>query len=329
MKSPFLTSLTEFMQVRHYARKTIESYLYWVVQYIRFHGNQHPNKLGNRDVEAFLSDLVVSKQVAASTQNLALNALVFLYKEFLKKPLDIDLRFRHSKKQRKLPVVLTPTEIKKLFAAIPAQTLLPYQLMYGSGLRLMETIRLRVKDIDFDYGAIRVWQSKGGKSRIVTLAKELHPLLRFQIETVKHLYTQDQLNPNYDGVQMPNRLAEKYPSASKSLEWQFLFPAKQLCRYGDEPGWYRHHLHETTLQKTIIKARFAAEIAKPLSCHTLRHSFATHLLEAGADIRTVQEQLGHSDVKTTQIYTHVIERGASGVRSPLSNLFIGNTSPNV
>lgn len=321
MKSPFLTSLKEFMLARHYARKTIQTYRYWIVQYIRFHRNQHPSKLTNADVEQFLTFLVSQVHASASTQNIALNALVFLYKEYLQQPLDMDLRFRKSNKHKKLPVVLTPREVKLLFDAIPSQSLLPYQLMYGSGLRLMETVRLRVKDIDFDYGALRIWQSKGGKNRVVTLAKELHPALHQQIQIVRQLHQLDLQNPLYEGVNLPTRLKEKFPNADKSLGWQFLFPARYLSQYGLNEGWYRHHIHETSLQKMLARSQYKLKLNKSISCHTLRHSFATHLLAGGADIRTVQEQLGHSDVRTTQIYTHVIDRGAAGVKSPLSALF--------
>jgi integron integrase len=318
MKSLFLISLREFMLTRHYARKTIQAYLYWVVQYIRFNHNSHPNTLGNKDVEAFLNHLVINQNASAATQSLALNALVFLYREFLHNPLDIDLSFKRSIKHSKLPIVLTQNEIIRLFQAIPTSSLLPYQLMYGSGLRLMETVRLRVKDIDFDYGALRIWQSKGGKNRIVTLARELYLPLQNQIATVHQLHNSDLTRSQYVGVNLPHRLANKYPDAPMSLEWQFIFPAQHLCQYGLNLGYYRHHIHETALQKMIKRAANRAELTKNVSCHTLRHSFATHLLESGADIRTVQEQLGHSDVKTTQIYTHVIDRGANGVRSPLS-----------
>lgn len=320
MKSIFLTSVKEFMLVRHYARKTIQTYLFWIVQYIRFNNNQHPSKLTSQDVERFLTHLTTQRKVSASTQSIALNALVFLYREFLHQPLDINMNFKYSNKQRKLPVVLTQNEIIQLFRSIPPNSQLPYQLMYGSGLRLMETVRLRVKDIDFNYGALKIWNSKGGKNRIVTLARELFEPLNIQISMVKQLHLSDLQHPQYIGVSMPNRLAKKFPDGPKSLEWQFLFPAQHLCQYGLEGGLYRHHIHESSLQKMIKRSKVRAEINKSVTCHTLRHSFATHLLESGADIRTVQEQLGHSDLKTTQIYTHVIERGANGVMSPLSKI---------
>ncbi|RQW62248.1 integron integrase [Vibrio viridaestus] len=242
MKSPFLTSIHEFMLVKHYARSTIQTYLYWIVQFIRFNNNIHPAKLNSHNVERFLTYLTVNKNVSASTQSLALNALVFLYREFLKSPLDIDMNFKHSKNQRKLPVVLPKTEIIELFQAIPTQSRLPFQLMYGSGLRLMETVRLRVKDIDFNYGALQIWDSKGGKNRIVTLARELAEPLKAQIGLVQHVHTQNKKNTNYIGVSIPNRLAQKFPSAPQSLEWQFLFPSNHLCQYGLERGMFRYAL---------------------------------------------------------------------------------------
>ncbi|MFV0448826.1 MAG: integron integrase [Vibrio sp.] len=320
MKSPFLNELTQFMLARHYAKTTVQTYRYWVVQFIRFNSNQHPNLLGKDDVEAFLTHLVVQLNVSVATQALALNALVFLYRDFLAKPLDLDMRFQKSTKNKKLPVVLTQREVVQLLRLIPVQSRLPFQLMYGSGLRLMETVRLRVKDIDFDYGAIRIWQSKGGKNRVVTLAEELHSSLYNQIAKVRLIHQQDSNTPEYSGTSLPFRLAEKYPNAPKSLDWQFLFPSLHLSQFGADNNWYRHHLHESSLQKIIRQASRKMDTHKTITCHTLRHSFATHLLESGSDIRTVQEQLGHSDVKTTQIYTHVINRGAGGVKSPLSNL---------
>ncbi len=322
MKSPFLTAISEFMYSRHYAKTTIKAYRYWIVQFIRFHNNRHPETMGKLEVEAFLTGLVVQLKVSAATQSLALNALVFLYRDFLSKPLEVDMRFQKSTKHKKLPVVLTPKEVAKVLSLIPTQSRLPFQLMYGSGLRLMETVRLRVKDIDFDYGALRIWNSKGGKSRIVTLAEELHQPLYNQIAKVRLLHQQDMNTQQYCGVSIPFRLAEKYPSAPMSLDWQFLFPSIHLSQFGNSQNWYRHHLHESSLQKVIKKASISMKLQKPITCHTFRHSFATHLLESGCDIRTVQEQLGHSDVKTTQIYTHVINRGASGVKSPFSKLGI-------
>jgi len=250
----------------------------------------------------------------------ALNALVFLYRSILEKPLTLELNFNKSKQATKLPVVLTQIEVSALLAQISNQYSLPCQLMYGSGLRLMEVVRLRVQDIDFDYNSIQVWQGKGGKNRRVTLAKELCEFLKSQIAMVQSIYKQDQLNPNYKGVWLPYALARKYPSASNDVKWHYLFPSNRLSIDPETTLLRRHHIDETTLRKAVKMAAQNAEIEKNVTCHSLRHSFATHLLQRGADIRTVQEQLGHTDIRTTQIYTHVLEQGANGVRSPLSDI---------
>lgn len=320
MKSQFLLSIREFMLTRYYAKKTIEAYLHWIVRYIHFHNKKHPSLLGDKDVEEFLTHLAVTCKVATKTQSLALNSLSFLYKEILKQPLSLEIRFQRSQLERKLPVVLTQEEIRCLLNIIEPKYQLPVKLLYGSGLRLMECIRLRVQDIDFDYGAIRVWQGKGGKNRTVTLAKELYPHLKEQIAVTKRYFERDLHQKNYGGVWLPTALKEKYPTAPYEFRWHYLFPSLQLSLDPESDVLRRHHMSETVLQKAVRKSAKEAGIEKNVTCHTLRHSFATHLLEAGADIRTVQEQLGHTDVKTTQIYTHVLDRGASGVLSPLSRL---------
>ena len=319
-KSPFLSYIIEFMYSRHYAKKTIETYVHWIKQYILFHHKQHPEQLSETHVEQFLTYLVVKRNVAQKTQALALNAISFLYREILSRPLELNMRFKHSKVERKIPVVLTRSEVSLLLGTIKPEYKLMAQLLYGSGLRLMELIRLRYQDIDFDYGVIRVWQGKGGKNRQVTLAKELYHPLKDQQTTVENLYRYDVQQPDYTGVNMPTAMERKYPNASKTLSWQYLFPSRILSVDPKTNLTKRHHINPSSLQKAIKYASKQAQIQKTVTCHTLRHSFATHLLESGADIRTVQEQLGHSDVKTTQIYTHVLERGATGVTSPLSHL---------
>lgn len=320
MKSIFLTYVSEQMWTRRYAKRTIESYLYWIKGFINFTGKIHPEKCHDKEVELFLTFLVTQLNVAPKTQALALNALVFLYREIIKNPLNINLKFNKNSVQPKLPVVLTTLEITQLLKMISAQYALPCKLMYGSGLRLMETVRLRVQDIDFDYLSVMIWHGKGGKHRRVTLAKELVSPLKQQITAVNLFYQQDLRNAYYQGVYLPNALTRKYPCAAKEFGWQYLFPSSRLSIDPENKKLRRHHIDESCLRKFVKKAARDANIDKHVTCHTLRHSFATHLLQRGADIRTVQEQLGHSDIRTTQIYTHVIQAGANGVRSPLSDL---------
>jgi integron integrase len=320
MKSKFLTNVFEQMQMKRYAKRTIESYLYWIKAYIIFNKNLHPSHCHDKEVEAFLSYLTNVKNLAPKTQGLALNALVFLYKNILNCPLTLELNFNRSAIQTKLPTVLTSEEIKCLLSRVNANYLLQCQLMYGSGLRLMEVTRLRVQDIDFNYLSVQIWNGKGSKHRSVTLAKELVPSLKSHIAHVKNIYQQDMKNPEYSGVWLPFALARKYPSAPKSVGWHYLFPSSRLSTDPESQVLRRHHTNETVLRKHVKQAALDANIEKNVTCHTLRHSFATHLLQSGADIRTVQEQLGHSDIRTTQIYTHVLEHGANVVRSPLSDL---------
>jgi len=320
MKSVFLTYVKEQMWTKRYAKRTIESYLYWIKGYINFNRHKHPAKCHDLEVELFLTYLTTKLNVAPKTQALALNALVFLYREIIKIPLTLNLNFNKSKTQPKLPVVLTMNETATLLNKIRSSHALPCKLMYGSGLRLMETVSLRVQDIDFDYLSVMVWHGKGGKHRRVTLAKELVVPLKQQIAATNLLYQQDIRNAYYKGVWLPNALGRKYPSAAMDVAWHYLFPATRLSIDPESNKLRRHHINETGLRKFVKKAAIEANIDKQVNCHTLRHSFATHLLQRGAEIRTVQEQLGHSDIRTTQIYTHVIEHGANGVRSPLSDL---------
>lgn len=320
MNSPFLKMIEEKMWLKRYAKKTIESYIYWIKGYILFINKQHPNKCHNLEVENYLSYLANQLNLAPRTQAIALNSLVLLYQQILNKPLSLNLNFNKSKQSIKLPTVLTCEEVKLLFTYLNPSYLLLCQLMYGSGLRLMEVVRLRIQDIDFDYFSIQVWQGKGNKNRRVTLAKELATPLQQQIEYASIFFESDEKNPNYCGVYLPFALAKKYPTAPHTLDWHYLFPSRRLSSDPKNNKTRRHHICETNLRKAVKQAAIKANISKNVTCHTLRHSFATHLLQRGADIRTVQEQLGHTDIRTTQIYTHVIENGANGVRSPLSDL---------
>ena len=319
-RSPFLNSIVEYMYRKHYAKSSIETYLGWISAYIHFHDKRHPASMGDREVELFLDDLILTKNVAARTQATALNALSFLYKHILDNELTLNLNFIKSSRQQKLPVVMTPDEVSLLLSNLHKRHHLVASLLYGSGLRVMEAVKLRVQDIDFDYKCIRIWNGKGNKHRIVTLAQELCPALRNQIVQVDEYLQLDLKNDMFAGVWMPNALAKKYPSANKSLAWQFLFPSYKLSADPETGEIRRHHFDPSGVRKSIKKAAFVAKLTKAITPHTLRHSFATHLLQSGADIRTVQSQLGHSDVKTTQIYTHVLQQGANGVVSPLSKL---------
>lgn len=322
-KSPFLQEINEFMLARRYSKRTIKTYIHWVRTYIHFNDLSHPSKLGTNDVSRFLTHLAVNRTVSASTQSLALNALVFLYDKFLEKPLGDLGQFRRAKRQAKLPVVLTESEVALLLSKVPSNHKLPIGLLYGSGLRRMELARLRVSDLDTDMKQVRVWNGKGFKHRLTTLAPELIPAIERQKQRVNLLLDEDLTNPHYGGVWMPDALERKTGGANKSLSWQTFFPASRLSIDPESGKVRRHHMDESVINKVIKKAVVAAGIQKIVSAHTLRHSFATHLLQHGADIRTVQQQLGHADVKTTEIYTHILKQGADGVKSPLSHLLSG------
>ncbi|MEH6453384.1 MAG: integron integrase [Psychromonas sp.] len=320
MESPFLSAVAENMRLKNYAYKTIKTYVYWIKFYINFNQQIHPIKCHNNEVELFLSFLANQRNVAPKTQAVALNSLVYLYKEFLDNPLTLELKFNRTTAQQKLPVVLTMTETASLLRNIPANVSLPIHLLYGSGLRLMEVLRLRIQDIDFDYLSVQIWHGKGGKHRRVTLAPELVKRLCQQIGTARLYYDQDILQSDYSGVYLPYAMAAKFPNAPKEFNWHFIFPSHQLSIEPGTENIRRHHIHESALQRAVKQTSNKLNMGKHVTCHTLRHSFATHLLQRGADIRTVQEQLGHSDIRTTQIYTHVLQAGANGVRSPLSDL---------
>ncbi len=314
--SPFLNSVREAIRVRHYSIRTEDAYLGWIKRFILFHGKRHPKEMGVAEVSEFLTHLAVVGNVAASTQNQALNALVFLYKVILDQPLGELVDAVRAKKPRRLPVVLTPAEVRAVLKHLEGVHWLAACLMYGSGLRLMECMRLRVKDLEFDHRAILVRDGKGGKDRVVTLPDELVAPLQRHLASVKNAHLKD-LAEGYGEVYLPHALARKYPAAPKAWGWQYVFPAEQRSVDPRSGIVRRHHFGEQAVQRAVKIAVNRAGIHKPASCHTFRHSFATHLLERGADIRTVQEQLGHSDVRTTQIYTHVLQRGGRGVLSPL------------
>ena len=318
--SPFLEEVRQLMRVQHYAIRTEFSYIEWIKRFILFHDKRHPGEMGEAEVAAFLTHLTVNRNVAPATQAQALNALVFLYRKVLNRPLDEINGIVRSKKKPKIPVVLTQLEVSTVLSKLGGVHWLAGCLLYGSGLRLMECIRLRVKDVDFGRLSVTVRQGKGGKDRVVTLARELVVPLQRHLESVKMTHERD-LAEGFGSVYLPYALERKYPAAASSWGWQYVFPATRRSVDPRSNVIRRHHMDETTVQRAVKIAVREAGIYRPASCHTLRHSFATHLLERGADIRTVQEQLGHADVKTTEIYTHVIGRGGSAVISPLETIF--------
>jgi integron integrase len=314
--SPFLRGLRDAIRFRHYSIRTEEAYVQWVKRFILFHRKRHPAELGEAEVCAFLTHLAVDGEVAAATQNQALNALVFLYRNVVGRPLGEFTGIVRAKRTPRLPVVLTPAEVGLILRALKGSHWLICCLQYGSGLRLLESVRLRVKDLDFEHRAILVRDGKGGKDRVVTLPDELLVPLKRHLANRKTLFERD-CRDGVGTVFLPHALARKYPNAESEWAWQYVFPAENPSRDPRSGKQRRHHVDESGVQKAFRTALRHARIPKPASCHVLRHSFATHLLERGADIRTVQEQLGHSDVRTTQIYTHVLKRGGLAVRSPL------------
>ena len=311
-----LDRVRDAIRVKHYSYKTEKTYVQWIKRYIFFHNKRHPQEMGADEINQFLTFLAVEEKVAASTQNQALSALLFLYREVLKLELDLDLDAVRAKRPRNLPTVLTAEEVRAVLFHLSGTPLLIAKLLYGSGLRLSEALGLRVKDVDFDYGQLQIRDSKGGESRLTMLPEALSEPLKLHLAGVK-LKHQEDLNRGYGRVDLPFALAKKYPNADREWVWQYIFPSEQLSPSPFSGELCRHHLHESTVQKAVSSATTKAGIAKRVSCHTFRHSFATHLLQNGYDIRTVQELLGHKDVKTTMIYTHVLQKGARAIRSPL------------
>ena len=318
-ESPFLNRVRDVIRTRQYSIRTEQSYTHWVKRFIVFHNKRHPKELGEAEVAEFMTHLAVNRQVSPSTQNQALNALVFLYRHVLDRPLGDILGAVRAKRPERLPVILSRTEVRQLFAHLDGPHWLPGCLLYGSGLRLMECLRLRVKDLDFDHRAITVRCGKGGKDRVVTLPEPCIEPLRQQLALVRRLHNKD-LQDGFGAVWLPHALVRKYPRAASEFGWQYVFPASKRSVDPRSGVTRRHHLDDSCLQRAIKLAIRKAGITKPASCHTLRHCFATHLLERGMDIRTVQEQLGHKDIRTTQIYTHVLQRGGNAVVSPLADV---------
>lgn len=302
--------------MRHLSIRTEQAYVNWIRRFILFHRKRHPAEMRETEIRAFISDLAVNKKISASTQTVALSALLFLYRDVLKKDLPYVSNIERAHRRKKLPVVFTRDEVRRVLAGLTGTQGLIARMLYGSGLRLMECLRLRVKDLDFTYGQVTIREGKGEKDRVTMLPESLrHPLER-HLKKVKLLHEED-LEGGYGEVHLPYALARKYPRAAKEWGWQYVFPAGSRSIDPRSGSMRRHHISDNAVQSAIKKAIASASVVKRGSCHTFRHSFATHLLEDGYDIRTVQELLGHKDVRTTMVYTHVLNRGGRGVKSPL------------
>lgn len=318
LRSPLLSSLVEQMRLRHYSARTVDTYLSWVLRYIKFHRKRHPRELGRDQVEEYLTSLAM-QSVSASTQNQALAAIAFLYRDVLNIPLEDTERLARAKRPVRLPVVLTRDEMRRLIAEMEGPPQLASILLYGSGMRIMECLELRVKDIDFGSSQILVRGGKGNKDRVTMLPTAAESRLREHLDEVRVTHARD-MRRGGGRVDIPGALARKYPKASTEFRWQYVFPASRTYIDIDTRELRRHHLHPTVIQRAVADAVRSAGLMKRATCHTFRHSFATHLLEDGYDLRTIQELLGHSDVRTTMIYTHVLNKGGRGVRSPLDAL---------
>jgi integron integrase len=314
-----LDQLRDRIRRKHLSLATEQAYVGWCRRFILFHNKRHPNEMGEAEIRDFLTDLAVTRNVAASTQNQALNALVFLYVHVLERSLGSFGEVERAKRPERLPVVLTREEVRGILSALTGVDRLLADLMYGAGLRVMEALRLRVKDVDFGQRHLLVRDGKGGKDRVALLPARAVEALRPHLERGKLIWERDR-EAGLPGVELPFAIAEKYPAAGAEWGWQWVFPSGQLSVDPRSGVRRRHHLNETTIQRAVKAAARLAGVVKPATPHTFRHSFATHLLEDGADIRTVQALLGHAEVSTTMIYTHVLNRGPSGVVSPLDRL---------
>ena len=308
------------LRARHYSRRTEKAYVHWIKRYIFFHGKRHPAEMGAAEVTAFLTALAVRDRVAASTQNQALNALLFLYREILGVELPWLDGLVRAKRPQHLPTVLTREEVRTVLEQLDRAPRLMALLLYGAGLRLLECCRLRIKDVDFATNQITIRDGKGSKDRVTMLPSAVKIDLARHVERARALHQRD-IAAGAGWVELPWALGRKYPNAGREWAWQWVFPATRLYVDPSTGQRRRHHLHESVVQRAVREAVLKAGLAKKATCHTLRHSFATHLLEDGHDIRTVQELLGHQDVSTTMIYTHVLNRGPAAVRSPADRVF--------
>ena len=316
----------EKMRTLHLAFRTERAYLHWIRRYVNFHNRRHPREMGAPEVEAFLTHLAVDAHVSASTQNQALQALLFLYRCVLGVDLPWLRNVTRARRPMRLPVVLSVPEVHAVLAQLDGTPWLVANLLYGSGLRLMEALQLRVKDVVMERAELIIRDAKGGRDRVTVLPTSIIQPLRVHLDKL-HLRFNQQRAAGEPGVSLPSSLAQKFPHYSKQWGWHYLFPASSLCDdlYFGQPT--RHHLHEKAIQRAVGAAVRKAGIKQPASCHTFRHCFATHLLEAGCDIRTIQELLGHADVRSTMIYTHVLGKGCLGVKSPLDRMSEASPAP--
>ena len=311
-----LDQVREVIRIKRYSIRTEEAYVQWIKRFILFHDKRHPRDMGPEEIRQFLTYLAMTRRVAASTQNQALSAILFLYKSVFQQDIGWIDEIVWAKKPKRLPVVLTREEVKAVLQRLSGPTWLMASLLYGAGLRLSECLRLRVKDVDVSYHQITVRDGKGAQDRVTMLPECLKDPLQMHLSTVQQQHQRD-LKDGFGNVYLPDALARKYPNASRDWAWQYVFPAARRSRDPRSGTIRRHHVMPLVLQRAVKAAVRQADIAKAASCHSFRHSFATHLLENGADIRTVQELLGHKDVKTTMMYTHVLHRGGPGTRSPM------------
>ena len=312
-----LDQLSDAIRIKQYSPRTEKTYVHWVREYILFHKKRHPREMAVPEINQFITHLVVERKASESTQNQAISAILFLYRYILQKDLDeTGLTFVRPQKGKRVPTILSKDEARLIISKMTGPYQLLAKIMYGGGLRIMESLRLRVKDIDFENHQILVYDGKGGDDRVTILPDSLVAPLRQHLEQVRQLHEKD-LSAGFGSVYIPYGLDRKYPNAHKEWIWQYVFPASIISLDPATGKKHRHHLHETAVQKAVKEAVRAAKIDKRVTPHTFRHSFATHLLQNGYDIRTVQELLGHKDVKTTMIYTHVLQRGGLAVRSPL------------
>jgi integron integrase len=314
-----LEQVKNAIELRHYSPRTEEVYVHWIKRFIYFHGKRHPLEMGEQEVTEFLNFLARERDVAASTQNQALSALLFLYREVLQRPFGWLNGLERARMPTRKPTVLSRDEARRLLAALRGPRWIMASLLYGAGLRLRECLKLRVKDVDFDYRQILVRDGKGAKDRVTMLPAAVIEPLRLHLERARTLHERD-VGSGCGDVELPDALARKYPKAPYEWAWKFVFPSHKLSTDPRTGVIRRHHVYENYLIRAVKQAAHAAGIAKHVSCHTLRHSFATHLLESGHDIRTVQELLGHASVETTMIYTHVMNKGGRGVPSPLDRM---------